>query len=317
MNIVKITEDHLGSCMVIAKKQYLKECESVDALYEEQYEQELYQRLKQPCLKGNGIVCLDENQVCGYLLSDCDIEKDENNYISIPVWGYGAEYKNRNKVISFMFQSFANKVMVLRHVAHFNEKIYAHDLEIISYFTFCQFGIMCTEPVRYTSRFILPKNEVLCKELSNAEILDRKLEILKLYRLLVEHLKQSPVFYPGKEFTDEVYMNYILSDSTRMFVACNGDEIIGIIDAAMDNECFLLNHKRVYNVGDIYVEERFRGKLISQALLRFVNNTLKEEKVEKLWVEHGTANPNATGFWDKYFENYTYTLVREINNTGF
>lgn len=317
MNIVKITEDHLGSCMVIAKKQYLKECESVDALYEEQYEQELYQRLKQPCIKGNGIVCLDENQVCGYLLSDCDIDKDENNYISIPVWGYGAEYKNRNKVISFMFQYFANKVMVLSHVAHFNVKIYAHDLEILSYFTFCQFGIMCTEAVRNTSRFILPKNEVLCKELTNAEILDRKSEILKLYRLLVEHLQHSPVFYPGKEFTDEIYMNYILSDSTRMFVAYNGDKIIGIIDASMDNECFLLNHERVYNVGDIYVEEGLRGKLISQTLLRFVNNTLKEENVDKLWVEHGTANPNATGFWDKYFNNYTYTLVREIKSTVF
>lgn len=85
MNIIKITDDNLGACMVIAKKQYLKECESVDALYEEQYELELYQRLKQPCIKGNGIVCLDENQVCGYLLSDCDIEKEENNYISIPV----------------------------------------------------------------------------------------------------------------------------------------------------------------------------------------------------------------------------------------
>lgn len=35
MNIIKITDDHLGACMVIAKKQYLKECESVDALYEE------------------------------------------------------------------------------------------------------------------------------------------------------------------------------------------------------------------------------------------------------------------------------------------
>lgn len=86
----------------------------------------------------------------------------------------------------------------------------------------------------------------------------------------------------------------------------------------MDNERFLLNHKRVYNVGDIYVEEGSRGKLMAQALLIYVNNTLMEENVEKLWVEHGngTANPNATGFWDKYFENYTYTLVREIKATS-
>lgn len=93
---MNITEDHLGSCMVIAKKQYFKECKNVDALYEEHYEQELYQRLKLLCIKGNGIVCIDENQVCGYLLSDCDLEKDANNYISIPIWGYGGDYRNRS-----------------------------------------------------------------------------------------------------------------------------------------------------------------------------------------------------------------------------
>jgi GNAT superfamily N-acetyltransferase len=317
MKIIKVTESHLDACMQIARKQYLKECESVSVLYEEHYEQELFQRLKSPCKKGYGIVCIEENQVCGYLLTDCDIEKNANHYIAIQVWGYGAEYRKRSKIISFMFQHFAMKVMNLNNTVQFNVKIYAHDSEIKSYFTFCQFGIMCTEAIRNTSTRIYPKNEVMCKELSNAEILDRKSEILKLYRLLVEHLRQSPVFYPGKEFTDDIYINYILSDTTRMFAAYSGNRIIGIIDAAIDNECFLMNHKRIYNVGDIYVEEGYRGKLVSQALLMFVNDTLQEENVEKLWVEHGTANPNATGFWDKYFENYTYTLAREIKSTVF
>lgn len=31
-----------------------------------------------------------------------------------------------------------------------------------------------------------------------------------------------------------------------------------------------------------------------------------------MWVEHGTANPNARGFWKKYFKTYQYELVRTI-----
>lgn len=34
-----------------------------------------------------------------------------------------------------------------------------------------------------------------------------------------------------------------------------------------------------------------------------------------MWVEHGTANPNARGFWNKYFDTYRYELIREIKNT--
>jgi len=32
-----------------------------------------------------------------------------------------------------------------------------------------------------------------------------------------------------------------------------------------------------------------------------------------LLVTHGTINPNARGFWDKYFSNYAYTMARVID----
>ncbi|MDF2611118.1 MAG: hypothetical protein K0R92_2592, partial [Lachnospiraceae bacterium] len=149
-------------------------------------------------------------------------------------------------------------------------------------------------------------------ELSKKDILHRRADILILYRSLVKHLQQSPVFYPGKEFMDEVYIQYISSDNTRLFAAFSEDEVIGIMDASVDKECFLLNNDNVYNVGDLFVQEAYRGKKVAQSLLEYVRSTLFEEGVKKLWVEHGTANPNATGFWNKYFKNYTYTLVRDI-----
>lgn len=31
-----------------------------------------------------------------------------------------------------------------------------------------------------------------------------------------------------------------------------------------------------------------------------------------MWVEHGTANPNARGFWNKYFTTCHYELVRRV-----
>jgi len=97
-----------------------------------------------------------------------------------------------------------------------------------------------------------------------------------------------------------------------MFAAFDGETIVGIIDASVDYECFLLNSNDIYNVGDIYIEKAYRGKMVSELLLQYDNSTLREDGVKKIGVEHGTANPNARGFWDKYLKNYTYTLVRNI-----
>ena len=36
-------------------------------------------------------------------------------------------------------------------------------------------------------------------------------------------------------------------------------------------------------------------------------------EIKRIYVTHGTINPTARGFWDKYFSNYSYTMTREID----
>lgn len=52
--------------------------------------------------------------------------------------------------------------------------------------------------------------------------------------------------------------------------------------------------------------------MVAQSMLNYLSNSLSREGVHRLWVEHGTANPNARGFWNKYFIPYTYTMIRDI-----
>ncbi|MFC1949352.1 GNAT family N-acetyltransferase [Chloroflexota bacterium] len=57
----------------------------------------------------------------------------------------------------------------------------------------------------------------------------------------------------------------------------------------------------------------YRGKRIAQGLLQYASDILMEDNYKRLWVEHGTTNPNALRFWDKYFTRFTYTLTRSID----
>lgn len=67
------------------------------------------------------------------------------------------------------------------------------------------------------------------------------------------------------------------------------------------------------NVGEIYVMPQYRGTKLSEQLLNMAIKRAKQAGYVYMWVEHGTANPNARGFWNKYFETYQYELTRVVN----
>lgn len=68
------------------------------------------------------------------------------------------------------------------------------------------------------------------------------------------------------------------------------------------------------NVGEAFVLPEYRGKDIAQALLNYVDQDLLQNNYQYAWVEHGTANPNARYFWNKYFATYKYEMVRRIGS---
>ena len=90
------------------------------------------------------------------------------------------------------------------------------------------------------------------------------------------------------------------------------ESLIGLIEANSENIWYLSSDIPILNVGEIYVNPAYRGKKLAQALLHCVDLALQVDGVEYEWVEHGTANPTARGFWNKYFETMEYEFVRMI-----
>ena len=131
----------------------------------------------------------------------------------------------------------------------------------------------------------------------------------RLEKSLIEIMK-------GRKILD-VALEYVRDISTRVFIAKENERIIGILDSSYDDGSFMTKKTQIVNVGDIYVLEEYRGKKLAQGLLQFANDQFRADGIEKLWVEHGTTNPNARGFWDKYFEVYSYNLTRELSTDIF
>ena len=246
---------------------------------------------------------------------------------AIPFWGYGAAGTNRAKVLSYLFQSLADQLSTKEKV-HFEVKIYAHDEETIRLFSFLQFGILCEEGcLNYPLGKLVSgeaqvsaviwqdgklQSQYKVREITAEEKMNRWPEIWSILQQLILHLQKSPVFYKGEEFTEEVYQSYLMEENTKVLIAENNGRIIGILCAGKDGNSFLNNGKNWYNIGDLYVDSNYRGSGLAQLLLSEMIRSLKESGFEKFWVEHGTANPNARGFWNKYFDSYLYTMTRVI-----
>lgn len=189
------------------------------------------------------------------------------------------------------------------------------DTEVISSFVLNQFGILCTDAIKSIDTPFCDTNINILTyyEFAKSNILLHRESLLKLWRNLANHLQASPTYYYGEEFTDDAYWGYINDVNTRLFVASDEGDIVGILDASCDGNCFANSDKYTMNVGDLYLKSSYRGKNIAQELLQYVSNVLKNENYKRLWVEHGTTNPNAQRFWDRYFSRFTYTLTRNID----
>lgn len=229
-----------------------------------------------------GVVYLQKGCFKGYLLYQ-SWEEDNILHCNIPIWGYGAEGEDRTKIVSLLFQELAGE-LVNGKVVSFSVHIYAQDLEIQRLFSYMEFGIQAETGVRLLQKHDINK-EYCIRKIEVSEIGKRWSEIWALLSKLIMHLKESPIFY---------------------------GRIIGVIETNPERNEFIFGKEESANVGEAFVLPEYRGTKLAESLLFYAENELLMKQCSYEWVEHGTANPNARGFWNKYFSTYEYEFVRCI-----
>ena len=234
---------------------------------------------------------------------------------NVPVYGY---YASSEKTLSKLFCKLSDTV-ISNGDTKFQINLYAHDYEALALFSMMQFGYIYEQGRLEITDYPYQFNDTYTiRTLEKDEIERRWDEIWTLTDAIIKHLKQAPVFYPGHEFTEQVYKEFFMDSETNLHIALSkDDEIIGMIESNSESDVFAFHSTKSVNVGEIYVMPKYRGSSLSKDLLQFVIEHEKQKDARYLWVGHGTANPNARGFWNKYFKTYQYELVRTIKNIKF
>lgn len=308
MYIDKNIQNHSEAIAKPAYESYRKEIETHADVFLKPYE-DYCDFMKQELSAINGLVCMEDEKCLGYLLYN-KWEENGETYCSIPEWGYGATKEKREKIISRLFQALADE-LVGEKTVHFSMNVYAHDTKIQRLFSFLEFGTQAEVGICKIEDIGVEKT-VHVRKISKDELADRWDEVWSLLEQLINHLKKSPVFYGGEEFTEEVYREFFADAGTRVYIAEKDGKVIGLIEANADTISQVFSDGEAANVGEVYVLPEYRGTAVAQEVLSYACKDLAKDGYRYAWVEHGTANPNARYFWNKYFATYRYEMVRTV-----
>lgn len=308
----KLNEKYIEDAVKLAQAEYDMEKEHVEALYEKDYKEILTHSLNDMFRGKYGVVAVEKGKLIGYLGFWGGMDGHFGNVKGSfsPLFANAISGENRGKTASLLFQH-ASEEMIKEGILSFAICNYSHDFEVATSLTMNGFGIRCSDAIRKVDK---PLNIQFNKDYIYEEIHYNDAGcLLKLKNGLVRHLRKSPTYFPNNEFSPEVFAAMCNRRQSRFFVAKDKLVIIGYIEIMKDGETFITEEPDMLSICGAYLKEDYRGKNILQSLLSFVLETIKNNGVKLIGVDCETINPAALRFWGKYFDSYTYSFVRRID----
>ena len=312
MQVIEANDKCIEAMVVLAKRTYEQECMRLEELTQDDYTDVLRDYITEAIKNYSGAVCLDKGKLLGYLVYNRMEQINGEDVYTFPVWGYAAVGDKKDQILSRLFEFMADR-MVKSAPARFEVQLYAHDTNAIWLFSCLQFGVEKAECIRNTMDPVNESCTHSVMELMPEQITEHWDEIWGgLLSGIGTHFTKSPIFHSGYEFGEEHYQQLLKAPGTRLFAAFDDNQqIIGVLTAEKDPKQFFISEGD-YKAGNLYVADAYRGQAVAQDLLQSMNDTMLLEGTWKLIVEHFTSNPQARGFWDRYFKPYLYTMTRTV-----
>ena len=261
-----------------------------------------------------GKAAVSEGRLVGYMLfaSPWDGFFGDVKGVFSPLGGsaFSYEYENRGRLASQLFEKAAED-FVRQGVYSCALSRYADDEETAKAFVLNGLGIRCCDAVGSMTELNVTGTcgNAVFKELSA----DNFRAVEQLQRGLHSHLAGSPVFFPPDKGFDSWFENWINSKTMRIFTAECDNKTVGFISVDDTAENFITEYEGMKNICGAYSDKAYRQGGLAQSLLAYIRDTLKNEGISHLGVDFETLNPTALNFWGKYFQPYTYSFARRID----
>jgi len=309
MHIVDFIAAHIEQAACIAKQNYEDERCVVPALPHIDTVPDLTQYTK----NGLGVAAFDGDNMIGFL---CAVGPYKNAFRSTdaigvfsPMGANASVGENRANVYAHMYQVAGEKWVQAGASSH-AICLYTHDKETQDQFFRYGFGMRCIDAIREMDEIVaLPCEGYTFNKVS----VENALAVLPLENMLHRSYLNSPFFMYRSELSETEWTEYWENCQPSCFVADFKSEPIAFIIAELDGENFIQDTPGYQHITGLYCLPEHRGKGVSQKLLNLLIQDLSANGFTRLGVDYESINPSGSGFWQKYFTEYTHSVVRRID----
>lgn len=261
---------------------------------------------------GLGVVAVEEGRVLGFLgcFNPWDHAFDSNACGTFsPIHAHAAVKDNRRRIYQRLYQAAAQKWVSLGITYH-AIALYAHDSVALDTFFHYGFGIRCMDAIcKLESVKEVHIDGIVFEELAKQEVG----QIAGLRKKLSDHMGASPCFMVSSEQDFTRWLESAEQRNSRVFVAKASDKIIAFMEVADEGENFMTESAKMLNICGAFCLPDYRGRGVYRGLLTYVMKRLMNEGYQQLGVDFESFNPTAAGFWLKYFDAYTNSVTRRID----
>ncbi|MBP3645527.1 MAG: GNAT family N-acetyltransferase [Clostridia bacterium] len=304
MQIIDFTRDMIPQAERLIHLNFMEERKAVDVLPAQAQHPPL------DALAGNGLTCaaVEDGRLLGFLgafgpWKPVFCTPDTAGVLS-PLHAHAVQKEQRVMIWRRLYQAAGEKWARAGAASH-AITLYAHDADARDALYLYGFGLRCMDLMR-------PMTPIGAKGPDCREIFDQR-QVTPLRRALAEHLSKSPSFMRMNPEHLESWLAEKEQSHTRIFAAQREGRIAAFIEVDQEGENHLACTGGTMNICGAYCMPEYRGTGVAQSVLEEVIRVLGSEGYIRLGVDCESFNPTAVGFWSKYFQAYTHSVVRRID----
>lgn len=302
------THKHLEQAQSLIKQNYDEEKQSVSNLPEDTSIPDLTPFTDNKL----GVAVMEGERLLGFL---CCYEPWDNAFGTnakgtfSPLHAHGAISENRELIYRALYQKAAQK-WVEQDITYHSVALFAHDEQAKKALFTYGFGLRCVDAVKSMDKLkVKQKANLQIRRLEQAEIP----LIRPLREQLSAHLSESPCFMYSTEQGYQSWLSRAEQRNSKIYAAFEGEKAIAFIEAIHGGENFVTELHDMMSICGAFCLPKNRGEELVQNLLNVMIDELKAEGYQWLGVDFESFNPTAYGFWNKYFEPYTNSVTRRID----
>lgn len=262
-----------------------------------------------------GAAAFEKEKLVGFLCSvppfpNCYGSTDATGAFS-PLGANGAVRENRGEIYARMMEKAAElwkEAGASNHAVCF----YAHDIKAQRQSFFYGYGLRCMDALQLLEE----QEEILVPGYRFRELAPDEFHLaFSLEHMLDRHMAASPAFILRPSASKEELLQKAKKQNARYFLA---ETEYGVPAAYMraaerEGETFLRFSPRYIHIDGAFCLPGHRGTGAAAGLLRYMANRLAKEGFIRLGVDFESINPTGWRFWKKYFQIYTHSTARRID----